>query len=129
MQSSECASTAARRYKTMLDEADLAPRHWWALALRGVCAVMFGLLAFAWPGLTLGMLVLIFGMYTFADGVLAIVTALRAKGGHNWGLLLHGVLGILAGVAAFTYPYVSAVVLLYFVGGWAIATGSLQVLS
>lgn len=107
----------------------VVPRHWWALALRGLAAVVFGILAFALPGITLAVLVLLFGAYAIVDGVLAIVSAFRSGGHHLWYLLVEGVVGILAGVAAFTWPGLTALVLLFIIAGWAILTGILEVIS
>jgi uncharacterized membrane protein HdeD (DUF308 family) len=106
------------------------PRHAWAFALRGLAAIAFGILAFAWPGLTLRILVLLFGAYALVDGVMAIVSAIRGKGGGNvWGLLLEGVLGILAGIVVISWPDISALVLVYFIAAWAVVTGILEIFS
>jgi uncharacterized membrane protein HdeD (DUF308 family) len=87
----------------MLDNSRLAG-HWWALALRGAVAVLFGVLAFVWPGLTLAILVLIWGAYALVDGVLDVVAGLRTGHDHRWALLIEGVTGIAAGVATFAWP-------------------------
>jgi uncharacterized membrane protein HdeD (DUF308 family) len=107
----------------------VVPRYWWALAVRGVAAVVFGILAFVWPGLTLGLLVLLFGVFALVNGVLAIISAVRSKGEQVWTLLLEGVVGILAGLAVLVWPGLTALVLLYFIAGWAILTGALEVAS
>ena len=92
------------------DEGDgLIPhlaRHWWALALRGLVAILFGVLAFAWPGLTVAVLVIVFGAYTFVDDIIAIATAIRAAGREPrwWTLLSAGIRDILAGLAAIVWP-------------------------
>jgi uncharacterized membrane protein HdeD (DUF308 family) len=105
-------------------------RNWWVLLLRGLVAVGFGLLAIVWPGLTVLWMVLIFGMYVLADGVLAIVVAI--KGGsaapRTW-LVITGVAGIVAGVLTFAWPGVTAFVLLFFIAGWAIVTGVMQIVA
>jgi uncharacterized membrane protein HdeD (DUF308 family) len=105
-------------------------RNWWALALRGLAAIVFGVLAFAWPGLTLWALVLLFGAYMLVDGIFAIVGAVRAAGRETrwWLLLVEGVLGVLAGLVAFLWPGITALALLYLVAAWAIATGILQII-
>ena len=104
-------------------------RNWWALALRGLAAIVFGVLAFVWPGLTLWALVLLFGAYMLVDGIFAIVAVVRAAGREaRWGLLLvEGVLGVLAGLVAFLWPGITALALLYLVAAWAIVTGILQI--
>jgi uncharacterized membrane protein HdeD (DUF308 family) len=104
-------------------------RNWWALALRGLAAIVFGVLAFVWPGITLWALVLLFGAYMLVDGIFAIVAAVRAAGREArwWLLLVEGVLGVLAGLVAFLLPGITALALLYLVAAWAIFTGILQI--
>jgi len=111
---------------TLID--DLA-RHWWVIALRGVAAVLFGVLAFVWPGITLAVLVLLFGAYALVDGVLGIVVAVRGGTEHRLAMGLEGVVGVLAGLAAFVYPGLTALVLLYIIAFWAILTGVLEVVA
>jgi uncharacterized membrane protein HdeD (DUF308 family) len=94
--------------------------HWSSLALRGVCALVFGILSFIWPGLSLATLVLIWGVYALIDGTLALVAGFRTK---IWSLAFIGLIGVLAGVGAFVYPGMTALVLLYFIAVWAIITG------
>jgi uncharacterized membrane protein HdeD (DUF308 family) len=101
--------------------------NWWALLLRGIAAVIFGLAALFWPGLTLLVLVLFFGAYALVDGVLAIVAGVRGSGRRRWLLLAEGLLGILAGLVTFFYPNITAFVLLYVIAFWAIFTGILKV--
>jgi uncharacterized membrane protein HdeD (DUF308 family) len=110
-------------------EGGVVPRHWWAFGLRGVAAVVFGILAFAWPGLTLGVLVLLFGAFALVDGVVAIISAIRSRGDHVWALLLEGVVGILAGLAVMNWPGITALLLLYFISAWAVVTGVLEIIS
>jgi uncharacterized membrane protein HdeD (DUF308 family)/sporulation protein YlmC with PRC-barrel domain len=104
-------------------------RNWWALALRGVAAILFGILAFAWPGITLFVLVLLFGAYMLVDGIFAIVAAVRAAGREArwWLLLIEGVLGVLAGLVAAFWPDLTALALLYFIAAWAIVSGILEI--
>ncbi|WP_296742633.1 HdeD family acid-resistance protein [Mesorhizobium sp.] len=108
---------------------DLAD-NWWLLVLRGVAAIAFGLLTFIVPGLTLLTLVFLWGIYAFADGLLALWVAIAGKGGEmasRWWLAVIGVAGILAGLSAFIWPGMTALVLLMFIAGWAIAIGLLQI--
>jgi uncharacterized membrane protein HdeD (DUF308 family) len=104
-------------------------RNWWALALRGVVAILFGLAAFFLPGITLAVLILLFGAYMLVDGIFAIIAAVRAEEHDTrwWLLLAEGVLGVLAGIVAFLWPGLTALALLYLVAAWAIVTGILQI--
>jgi uncharacterized membrane protein HdeD (DUF308 family) len=113
----------------MVIEIELSSRHWWAFALRGVAAVLFGILAFAWPGLTLTVLVLFWGAYALVDGVLALIAAFRVEHDHRWGLLLEGLVGIAAGIVTFLYPGLTALVLLYIIAFWALLTGALELVA
>lgn len=111
-----------------LDVAALA-KNWWVLALRGVLAIVFGVLAALMPGITLFALVLLFGSYAIVDGGFAVVAAIRRQGtdGPSWALLLEGVIGIAAGVVTFVFPGLSALALVYLIGAWAIVTGVLEI--
>jgi uncharacterized membrane protein HdeD (DUF308 family) len=106
----------------------LLARHWWALALRGVFAVLFGLLTFLIPGITLLTLVLLFGAYAILDGIFDIVSAVRAPG-HHWPLILEGVVGIIIGILTFLWPGITTMVLLYLIAFWAIFTGVLEIVA
>ena len=100
--------------------------YWWLLLLRGLAAIAFGVLAFIWPGLTLVTLTLVWGAYALADGILALWAALAATGGdagRRWWLALGGVVSILAGLVAFFYTGMTALVLLMFIAAWAIIIG------
>ncbi|MBV9134352.1 MAG: DUF308 domain-containing protein, partial [Chloroflexi bacterium] len=114
----------------MFVEAGVVPRHWWTFALRGVAAIAFGILAFAWPGLTVASLVLLFGAFSLVNGVMTIISAIRRTATeHVWLLLLEGVLGIIAGLAVFTWPGITALILLYWIAAWAIVTGVMEAIS
>lgn len=105
-------------------------RNWWAIALRGVFAIIFGILAFIWPGVTLTVLVLFFGAYALVDGLFAIVAALMNRAGERRGwVLLEGLVGIGAGVLTFVWPDVTALFLLYLIAAWGIITGALEILA
>jgi len=100
-------------------------RNWWALALRGLAAVLFGLAALFWPGLVLAVLIVLFGAYALVDGVLALIAAFRSSGrGARRGLLLiEGVIGILFGLIALLWPDLTALALLYLFALWVILGG------
>ena len=106
----------------------LLARRWWALALRGVIAVLFGLLTFFIPGITLISLVLLFGFYAILDGIFDIVSAMKAPG-HHWPLLVEGIVGIVAGLVTFMWPAITAMVLVYLIAFWAILTGVLEIVA
>jgi len=96
-----------------------------------VAAILLGILAFAWPGITLFVLVLFFGAYMLVDGIFAIVAAVRAAGEEDrwWLLLIEGILGVLAGLVAFFWPGLTALALLYFIAAWAIVTGIMEIVA
>jgi uncharacterized membrane protein HdeD (DUF308 family) len=104
-------------------------RNWWAVVLRGVLAVLFGVMALLWPGLTLEVLVLFFGAYMLVDGVFAIVAAFTNRTGHDtwWVLLLEGLVGIAAGIVTFVVPGLATLALIYVIAFWAIVTGVLEI--
>ena len=106
----------------------LLARYWWALALRGVFAVLFGLLTFFMPRITLLTLVLLFGAYVLLDGIFDIVAAIRSPS-HHWALILEGIVGIIAGILTFMWPGITAMVLLYLIAFWAIFTGVLEIVA
>src|SRR5262249_34692901 len=115
----------------VMDVALLA-RNWWLVALRGVAGIIFGILAFVMPGITLATLILLFGIYALADGVLDVIAAVR--GGRRqeerwWALLIEGLVSIAAGVVALARPGLTAVVLLYLIAAWAIVTGVFELVA
>jgi uncharacterized membrane protein HdeD (DUF308 family) len=103
--------------------------NWWAVTLRGVVAIIFGLIAIVAPIPTLEVLVLFVGAYMLVDGVFAIIAAFRHRAGHDrwWVLLLEGLLGVVAGIATFFLPLLTTLVLLYVIAFWAIVTGILEI--
>ena len=102
---------------------------WWALVIRGIAAVMFGIIAFARPGSTLLALVYVWGAYAIIDGVMTLVLAVhRGRAGLRWGwLLFEGIVGIAAGVLAFVWPAMAAWALLMVIGAWAVLTGIAEI--
>jgi uncharacterized membrane protein HdeD (DUF308 family) len=102
--------------------------NWWLLLLRGLAAIAFGVIAFLWPGITLVALTYLFGIYAIVDGVVAIWAAFNAQGdaAPRWWLGLSGVVSIIAGIVAFAYTGITALVLLVFIAVWAIIIGVLQ---
>ena len=107
---------------------DTLARNWWALALRGFAAVLFGLLTFSLPGITLVTLVLLFGAYALVDGLFNLLAFFRVAS-HHWALLIEGVIGIITGILTFTWPAITAVALLYLIAFWAIFTGIFEIVA
>ncbi len=102
---------------------------WWALVLRGIAAIAFGVLAFVWPAITLTALVFLWGAYALVDGAFAIAAGVKIHGENKrwWVLLLEGILSVAAGVLAFAIPGITALVLLILIAAWAIVTGVFEI--
>ena len=109
-------------------EATLS-RSWWILAIRGVAAILFGIGAFVWPGITLAALVLLFGAYALVDGIFAVIAGISVRKEQErwWMMILEGLAGIVLGVLTFLWPGITALVLLYFIAAWSIVTGAFEV--
>lgn len=103
-------------------------RNWWLILLRGICAIIFGLLAITWPGLSLFTLIILYGVFALFDGGFAIGAAIMGDTpAPRWWLALVGVLGIAAGAVTLAWPGITGLVLLFFIAGWAIASGVFQI--
>ncbi|PSH04324.1 MAG: hypothetical protein CXZ00_08190 [Acidobacteria bacterium] len=109
----------------------LIARNWWAVAVRGVCGILFGLGAVLWPGIAIAVLVLLFGIYALVDGVFAIISAVRAGAkNERWGsLAVEGIVGIIAGIWAVVAPNITAVALVAVIAAWAVITGVLEIIA
>src|SRR5258708_4360031 len=105
--------------------------NWWMLALRGVLAVLFGIMAFTWPGLAWLVVVISFGAFALVDGAFAIGAAVTGQvhGRPWWSLLLQGILGIFAGAIALVWPGLTELALLFVIAYWAIAMGVLEIVA
>jgi uncharacterized membrane protein HdeD (DUF308 family) len=98
------------------------------LIIRGIVGVVIAIVAFAWPGVTIAALVVIFGAYALIDGVMNVMLGVtRSAGGRSWMHALQGVVGIGAGLLTFIWPGVTALVLIFFIASWAIVTGVIEV--
>jgi uncharacterized membrane protein HdeD (DUF308 family) len=109
----------------------LLAQNWWAIALRGVFAILFALIAFFWPGAAILSFVLFFSAYMLVDGIFGIVAAVRAASNHQrWGLLvLEGVVDILAGIVAFAWPGLTVVFFITLMAVWSLITGILMIVA
>lgn len=104
-------------------------RYWWVVAVRGLAAVLFGLAAFAWPQVTLTVLVLLFGAYALVDGVLGLIYAFGSGRPFRAMRVGEGVAGIIVGVIALAWPGITALALLYLIAAWAVVTGILEIVA
>jgi uncharacterized membrane protein HdeD (DUF308 family) len=106
-------------------------RWWWSFILRGVLAIAFGVMAFAWPGLTIDVLILLFGAWMLVDGVFNIFAVILGRERvRSWWLgILEGIAGIVAGLIALVLPDVAAGALLLLISAWAIVTGVIEIVS
>jgi len=104
-------------------------QNWWTLVLRGVAAVIFGILAYVWPSITFTVLVLFFGAYALWDGVFALIAAFRTQAERRWPLVLEGLVGIAAGVLTFIWPGAATLALLIIIGAWAFVTGIFEIVA
>src|SRR3954469_12834093 len=106
----------------------LLAQNWWAVALRGAFAVLFGFVALFLPGVTIASLVLLFAAYMLVDGIFAIVSAVRAAAHHErWGLLvLEGICDIAAGAIALVWPGITVLTFVFLSAAWAIISGGLM---
>jgi uncharacterized membrane protein HdeD (DUF308 family) len=108
---------------------EILSRYWWAFVVRGIFAILFGILAYAWPGITLATLVIFFGAYVLIDGILLVIKTIGkwAERDDRWLLLLWGLLGIGIGVITLVAPGITAVALIFYIAAWSLATGVLEI--
>lgn len=100
------------------------------VGIRGAVSLMFGIVLLAFPEISLTALVLTFGAVAFVDGIAVLATAIagRYESGRGW-MVLNGIVSVLTGIAVVVWPDISALALLYVIGGWAIVAGVLQIAS
>jgi uncharacterized membrane protein HdeD (DUF308 family) len=106
-------------------------QNWWLVVLRGVLAVLFGVSALIWPGITWLTLIILFGVYAIVDGLIAIWTGFSRtrETSRWWTFLLEGLLNIGAGLVALIWPGLATLVLIYMIAFWAVFTGVLEILA
>jgi uncharacterized membrane protein HdeD (DUF308 family) len=104
-------------------------RHWWVPVLRGVAAIIFGVMAFVYPGLTVAVLVLLFGAWVLVDGVFRVVGAIGHRASDpEWGFhLIIGILGIIIGFLTFHAPRITALALVIYIAAWALMIGATEI--
>lgn len=104
---------------------------WWLLALKGVFAILFGILILAWPGLTIGVLVIIYGVFALVGGILSMIISLFSIGKYSnwWVMFLEGVLGFIVGGIVLKWPAISLLLLVIIIGIWAIISGIAQIIT
>jgi uncharacterized membrane protein HdeD (DUF308 family) len=105
-------------------------QHWWVLALRGLFAVLFGICAIVWPGLTVGILVTLFGAYALVNGIFTLIAGVRGGAGvHRLSLILQGAFSIVLGILVWAWPGLTTLALLYWIAVWAIIIGVMEIAS
>jgi uncharacterized membrane protein HdeD (DUF308 family) len=121
--------TRDRAVEIPVIDIDTLARNWWVLLLRGIAGIIFGILTFVWPEISLTALVLLFGAFAFADGVLSLINGIRERQTNDrwWLMILQGLIGIAAGVVTLLWPGISALALLYVIAAWALVTGALEI--
>src|SRR6516164_3029650 len=104
-------------------------RHWWVPVLRGIAAVVFGVMAFVYPGLTVAVLVLLFGAWVLVDGIFRIAGAIGHRASDpDWGWqLVIGILGIIVGLLTFHAPQITALALVIYIAAWALMNGASEI--
>src|SRR5437660_2207953 len=104
-------------------------RHWWVPVISGIAAIVFGVIAFAYPGLTVAMLVLFFGAWVLVDGVFRVVGAIGHRSSDKeWGFdLIIGLVGIIIGLLTFHAPQITALALIIYIAAWALMIGATEI--
>ena len=110
--------------------ADMLARNWWSLALRGVLAIIFGILAWVWPEVTLTSLVFLFGAYLLVDGVVNIAAAVRGRTAEpRWFPVVMGIAEIIIGLVTLLLPGVTAMALVFLIAAWAVTMGAFAIIA
>lgn len=109
--------------------APMPRRNWWLIVLRGLAAVLFGLVAIFWPGISLAALVTIFGVYALVDGAVTLGLALRIPAGAPGRSLLMatGIAGLLVGLVSVLWPEATVALLIYVLAAWLLLFGLIAI--
>ena len=116
-------------YKARCDAlSEVLADSWWAVGLRGIMGIVFGLICLLTPGIAVEVFVILFAAYMLVDGVFAIASGIKAaRNGERWGLLiLEGIVDLAAGAVAVLWPAITLVALIWLVAIWAIVSGALM---
>ena len=104
-------------------------RHWWVPVIRGIAAIVFGIIAFVYPGLTIATLVLFFGAWVLIDGIFRVIGAIGHRGSDpDWGWqIVIGIVGIIVGLLTFHAPQITALALVIYIAAWALMIGATEI--
>ncbi len=104
-------------------------RHWWVPVIRGIAAIVFGVIAFVYPGLTVAVLVLLFGAWVLVDGIFRVIGAIGHRASDKeWGFdLIIGIVGIIIGFLTFHAPQITALALIIYIAAWALMIGATEI--
>ncbi len=103
--------------------------NWWAWLIRGILAIIFGIIAFTQPTTTALALVYVFGIYAIAEGILNIWAALSGKADSRFWYIIWGIISVIAGIIAFSNPILTGLTLVIVIGAWAIVTGIFEIIA
>jgi uncharacterized membrane protein HdeD (DUF308 family) len=101
----------------------------WAVGLHGLASVIFGVLILAWPEISVYALTIVFGIYTLATGITSFAAAFSSQKEERASLVLSGLLGTVVGITVLAWPSISALALLYVIGGYAVLLGTLAIVA
>ena len=104
-------------------------RHWWVPVIRGIAAIIFGVIAFVYPGLTIATLVLFFGAWVLIDGLFRVVGAIGHRASDpDWGWhIVIGIVGVIVGLLTFHAPQITALALIIYIAAWALMIGATEI--
>jgi uncharacterized membrane protein HdeD (DUF308 family) len=104
-------------------------RHWWVPVTRGIAAIIFGVIAFVYPGLTIATLVLFFGAWVLIDGIFRVIGAIGHRASDpDWGWhIVIGIVGIIVGLLTFHAPQITALALVIYIAAWALMIGASEI--